>query len=280
MEIVGLKTFKAVVDEGGIKGASEKLHTVQSNITSRIQKLEEELDAKLFGITGRKLELTPTGQLLYRYAQEILQLEQQAASAIRLSKGSYDLRVGTPETFAAVHLPRALKALKQAYPQIRPKIHTATSAELVIAVQNNKVDCAVVGNVTPHESIRSVPIVDESLVVVTPQDGEYEQVLCVREEGCAYRKCAEAWQQQAGRSDDQKLVMSSADGVLGCIAGGLGYTVISENMVIGSRYEKDLLMEKVSHGDEYVHVSMIYRKDNPLEEGIQQLIEMFPAKIS
>jgi len=132
--------------------------------------------------------------------------------------------------------------------------------------------------VTPHESIRSVPVVDEPLMVVTTLDGEYEPMLCVREEGCAYRKCAEAWQQQAGRSDDQKLVMSSADGVLGCIAGGLGYTVISENMVIGSRYEKELLMEKVSHGDKYVHVSMIYRKDNPLEEGIQQLIQMFPTR--
>ena len=34
MELIGLKTFKAVVDEAGIKGASEKLHGVQSNITS------------------------------------------------------------------------------------------------------------------------------------------------------------------------------------------------------------------------------------------------------
>lgn len=37
MEVLTLKTFKAVVDEGGIKGAADKLHTVQSNITNRIK---------------------------------------------------------------------------------------------------------------------------------------------------------------------------------------------------------------------------------------------------
>lgn len=48
MEILTLKTFKAVVDEEGIKGAADKLHTVQSNITNRIKKLERELDTKRF----------------------------------------------------------------------------------------------------------------------------------------------------------------------------------------------------------------------------------------
>ena len=50
MEILTLKTFKAVIEEGGIKGAAEKLHTVQSNITNRIQKLEIELDLSLIHI--------------------------------------------------------------------------------------------------------------------------------------------------------------------------------------------------------------------------------------
>ena len=60
MEILTLKTFKAVVDEGGIKAAAVKMHTVQSNITNRIQKLERELDTKLFTLIGRKLQLTST----------------------------------------------------------------------------------------------------------------------------------------------------------------------------------------------------------------------------
>ena len=109
MEITSLRTLVAVVDEGGIRGASGRLNTVQSNITARIHKLEKELDAKLFRLVGRRLELTPAGELLYDYAEEILRLEHQATSAVLRSKGSYDLRIGTAETFAAVHLPLVLK---------------------------------------------------------------------------------------------------------------------------------------------------------------------------
>ncbi|WP_299181674.1 LysR family transcriptional regulator [uncultured Neptuniibacter sp.] len=278
MEILGLRTFKAVVDEGGIKGASAKLNTVQSNITSRIQKLEDELGSKLFTLVGRKLVTTPSGQLLYDYANQILQLEYQATSAISEITGSYDLRVGVPETFAAVHMPLVLKSLKQSHPEIHPKIYTDTSAKLVMAVLNNRVDCAMVGDPQAHKELVIVPVVDEELVIVTPLDGEYDSVLFVREDGCGYRKCALSWQQASGRSEDGLMVMSSSDGVLGCVAAGLGYTVIGRNMVTGSRYEKALRSEPVNVGVGHVRISMVYRRGNPLESGINNLVQLFPYK--
>ncbi len=274
MEILTLKTFKAVVDEGGIKGAADKLHTVQSNITNRIKKLERELDTKLFNLMGRKLQLTPSGQQLFEYANQILQLEYQATSAILLDKGSYELRVGMPETFAAVHMPLALKQLKQNHSEIRTKIYTDTSDRLVFAVLNNKVDCAALGNAPQHENLVVIPIVQEELVMVTPHDNDHDCVLFLREEGCGYRKCALLWKQEAGRGSDQLMVMSSADGILGCISAGLGYTIIGKNMVVGSRYEKSLVMTPVSHGPKYVQLSVVYRKGSPLESGILTLAKL------
>ncbi len=267
MEILMLKTFQAVVDEGGIKGAADKLHTVQSNVTNRIQKLERELDTKLFKLVGRKLQITPSGQQLCEYANQILQLEYQATSAISQNKDRYELRVGMPETFAAVHMPLALKKLKQNHSEIRTKIYTDTSDRLVFAVLNNKVDCAALGNAPKHENLVVIPIVQEELVMVTPLESDYDPVLFVREEGCGYRKHALAWQQEAGRNTDELMVMSSADGVLGCISAGLGYTIIGKNMVVGSRYEKSLVMTPVSHGPAYVQLSIVYRKGSPLESG-------------
>jgi DNA-binding transcriptional LysR family regulator len=275
MEILTLKTFKAVVDEGGIKGAAERLHTVQSNITNRIKKLEGELDTKLFNLVGRKLELTPSGQQLYDYADQILQLEYQATSAILRDKGSYELRVGMPETFAAVHMPLALKKLKQNHAEIRTKIYTDTSERLVFSVLNNKVDCAALGNAPKHENLVIIPIVKEELVMVTSLESQHDPVLFVRDDGCGYRKHALFWQEVAGRSSDELMVMSSADGVLGCISAGLGYTIIGKNMVVGSRYEKSLVMTPVIYGPRYVQLSIVYRKGSPLEAGILTLAKLF-----
>lgn len=70
------------------------------------------------------------------------------------------------------------------------------------------------------------------------------------------------------------MLMSSADGILGCIAAGLGYTIIGKNMVVGSRYEKSLVMTPVSHGPKYVQLSIVYRKGTPFEPGILTLTKL------
>lgn len=274
MEILTLKTFKTVVDEEGIKGAADKLHTVQSNITNRIKKLEKELDTKLFNLIGRKLQLTPNGQKLYEYADKILQLEYQATSDILSNKGNYELRIGMPETFAAVHMPLALKKLKQNNSEIRAKIFTDTSDQLVFSVLNNKVDCAAIGNAPKHKDLEVIPVVQEELVMVTPLEGSHDPVLFVRDEGCGYRKHALFWRQEASRGSDELMIMSSADGVLGCISAGLGYTIIGKNMVIGSRYEDSLSISPVSYGPKHVQLSIVYRKASPLESGILALAKL------
>lgn len=274
MEILTLKTFKAVVDEGGIKGAADKLHTVQSNITNRIKKLEGELDSKLFNLVGRKLQLTPSGQHLLEYANNIIQLESQAKFAILHDKGSYELRVGMPETFAAVHMPLALKKLKKDHSEIRTKIYINTSARLVSAVLNNKVDCAALGDAPKNKNLIVCPIFQEELVMVTPIEGEHDPVMFIRDEGCSYRKHALIWQQLAGQASDELMVMSSAEGILGCISAGIGYTVMGKTMVIGSRYEESLAMHPVCYGPKHVKLSVIYRKESLLEPGILTLTKL------
>ena len=72
--------------------------------------------------------------------------------------------------------------------------------------------------------------------------------------------------------------MSSADGVLGCVSAGLGYTIMGKNMVIGSRYEKPLCITPVSFGPKHVELSIVYRKDCPLEPGVLALAELLQIK--
>lgn len=275
MEILNLKTFKAVVDEQGIKGASVTLNTVQSNISIRLQKLEQELHTKLFKLSGRKLTLTPAGFILYDYAGQILSLEHQAVTAIEQSLGSYTLRIGTPETFAAVHLPQALKKLRKTHSEIQAKLTTATSDFLTIDVLNRKVDCAFVGGAVSHPQLVAIPVVCEELVLVEPLDKCYAPVMIVREEGCAYRKCAMSWRQEVVKNQQEIMQMSSVEGLLGCIAAGLGYTIIGKNMVENSRYENSLSFQKIEVGNDSVIISLIYRRDSTLKEGVKSLAKLF-----
>ena len=110
--------------------------------------------------------------------------------------------------------------------------------------------------------------------MVTPIEGVHDPVLFVRDEGGGYRKRAIFWQQEAGREGEELMVMSSADGILGCISAGLGYTIIGKNMVVGSRYEESLAMQPVNYGPKHIKLSIIYRKTSLLESGILTLAKL------
>ncbi|MCO4758094.1 MAG: LysR family transcriptional regulator [Oceanospirillaceae bacterium] len=275
MELLALRTLKAVVEEGGIKAASLKLHTVQSNITTRIQRLEEELDAALFVRRGRKLELTQSGEILYNYANQMLQLERQATAAVHLAADNYELHIGSPEPFAAVHLPAALQALRRDYSNIIPKVHSATSAELITAVLDHQLDCAFVGGQVEHGELNVIPAVQEEMVVVTSKEQAGEPTLIIRGDGCAYRERALAWQRKTGRSNEETMVMSTVDGLLGCVAAGLGYTVISREMVTQNRYEHSLQLESLNATESAMNIMLIHRKDALPIEAINILAGLF-----
>ncbi len=69
--------FWTVAKEGGMSRAAERLHLAQPTLSSQIKKLETSLGAKLFDRTGRSLVLTDTGQIVYRYAEEIFSLGRE-----------------------------------------------------------------------------------------------------------------------------------------------------------------------------------------------------------
>src|SRR5262249_3417257 len=77
MDVADLRIFRSVVEEGGITRAAEKLNRVQSNVTTRVRQLEEDLGVNLFIREGKRLHLSPTGKLLLEYADRLLDLAQQ-----------------------------------------------------------------------------------------------------------------------------------------------------------------------------------------------------------
>ena len=106
MDLSDLRIFTAVVREGGVTRAAEKLNRVQSNVTTRIRQLEEDLDVALFIREGKRLHLAPAGQVLLGYADRLLALADEARSSIRDPRPRGLFRLGAMESTAAVRLPK------------------------------------------------------------------------------------------------------------------------------------------------------------------------------
>ena len=247
MELVALRTFQAVVEEGGILAASRKLNTVQSNVTTRIRRLEEELGAELFFRKGRGLELAPPGRVLLDYTRRMLMLERQTTAAVRqVGESTGELRIGAMETFAALHLPRALKAVRASHPGMELRVFTDTSAALADKVRQHKLDCAFIAGPVVDSDLRFEELVVEELVQVHAAGSDpLQQPLILFREGCAYRARALAWQRSQGHTLTDAMEFGTLEGILGCVSVGLGWTLMPRRVVEQSLHVDDLVVETV-----------------------------------
>ena len=110
LDLADLRIFLAVVSEGGILKASRKLHRVPSSITTRIQRLEASTGTALFHRHKQRLHLSPGGEMLRGYAEKLLRLCEEAASAMAGSAPAGVLRLGALESTTASRLPAVLAA--------------------------------------------------------------------------------------------------------------------------------------------------------------------------
>lgn len=245
VEIQALRTFQAVVEEGGILSAARRLNTVQSNVTARIKRLEEEVGVELFYRQGRGLELAPSGRVLLDYARQILQLESQATMAVRqVGDKTGELRIGAMETFAALRLPQALSSLRQSYPQLDLRVTTDTSGGLLDKLLKHQLDCAFVGGPVEHPELLTTEVLHETLVLAYARQSDYRHLpLILFREGCVYRERALLWQRECGHPFSEVMEFGTLDGILGCVAIGLGCTLVPQWVVDNSRYPQALAVE-------------------------------------
>ncbi|MEH6471368.1 MAG: LysR substrate-binding domain-containing protein [Halopseudomonas sp.] len=281
MELLSLRTFQAVAEEGGVLSASRKLNTVQSNVTTRIKRLEEELGTELFYRKGRGLELAPSGRVLLDYARQLLQLESRAGAAVRqVGEQTGELRIGTMETFAALRLPSALKAVRQAHAGLELRVETNTSSVLIERVLDHKLDCGFVGGRVDHPDLEVSEVVQEELVLVrSAQQADGQSALILFREGCAYRACALAWQRECGHQVNEVMELGTLDGILGCVAVGLGCTLMPRRVVEYSRFRQELSVEALPAHLAMIPTMMIRHRNAVPLKAVTTLVEALALEL-
>ena len=83
LDLKDLRCFISVYERKGFARAAVELHTVQSNVSARIRKLEEEIGSPLFERLHRSIRPTEKGELMYRYATRVLAEVSELEAAMR-----------------------------------------------------------------------------------------------------------------------------------------------------------------------------------------------------
>ncbi|MFP3497782.1 LysR family transcriptional regulator [Pseudomonas sp. SIMBA_059] len=142
-DILLLKTFVAVVDEGGFSRAAARLHLTQSAVSGHLRRLEEQVGKSLLIRTTRAQQLTPDGARLIAYARGILALNRDAWAELTRSAWEGNLRLGVSEEFAEARLLRELQAAAAEYPGMQISVQVGIPGTLLTLMKQGELDVVV-----------------------------------------------------------------------------------------------------------------------------------------
>jgi DNA-binding transcriptional LysR family regulator len=240
MNATDLKVFEAVARHGSMNRAAAELNTVQSNVTGRVRALELELGVLLFQRHARGVKVTPAGRRMLPFSVRISKLLSDARVAATddgVPRGV--LEVGTLETTAAVRFPSILASFTKAHPQVRLVVTTGTTCSLVEDVVECRLEGAFVMGPVDHPDLQQESVFREELVLVTPRSIRRIEDLSsisglktiVFRVGCSYRKRLDNVLNKAGILVAQPLEFGSIEAILGCVAAGVGITLLPKRVV-------------------------------------------------
>ncbi|MCM3763644.1 LysR family transcriptional regulator [Neobacillus niacini] len=172
MNLDSLKMFCLVVDEGSISKAARLSYVSQPAVTRQIRQLEEMYGALLFERTDGKLKLTKAGEILYPYAQEIVEYLKRSVEAVQEVTGCEEsiLNVGASLTIGEYMLPAILSGFTRSFPKIKFNILIGNTPAMIAKLENNEIDIALVESGVENTEFIIEKFAEDELILVTPNN--------------------------------------------------------------------------------------------------------------
>ena len=168
-----LRYFLAIVDEGSVTRAAERLRVAQPSLSQAVRAFEQELGVELFHRVGRGLRLSAAGQALTGPARQILRAMDDARNAI---SGVVELRAGTLEiaalaTLAVDPMAKLIGRFRELHPGLRVTVLEPESADGVRAlVREGACELGAAHLPLPGDQLTAHPLGEQELLFVLPPD--------------------------------------------------------------------------------------------------------------
>jgi DNA-binding transcriptional LysR family regulator len=243
-----LAAFCAVVERGSFSQAAERLGVTQPAVSLQVRALEERLGRKLLDRSGRRVEPTEAGRVLYRNAQRLLAVEEQLLAEVADDEGGElrgRLAVGASTGPGAHLVPLLLCEFARAHPAVRVSLSIADTHAVTEHVAARELELGVVGALRRHRALEFEPLVRDEIVLAVPPGHRLagrdiavselrEETLVVMQEGAGVRHVVEDELRRAGvrlRELEPRLELGLQESVKSAVAAGYGVTFISRTAI-------------------------------------------------
>lgn len=170
MDIRQLEALLAVVEFGSFSAAAEALHTVQSNVSTRVSRLETELGTRL--IDRRTKALTPDGQAVAARARNVVNELQAIPSDLAAMEDEIigHVRIGVIASTARWLVARVLSAIEVELPRVTLAITEAPTSTILTLVNGKGLDAGVVSLPVDRPGVEIESLFEEDVLLVAQPD--------------------------------------------------------------------------------------------------------------
>ena len=166
MTIVQLEYLLALEKYGSFVTAAEHCFVTQPTLSMQVQKLEEELDVKLFDRSKQPVIPTETGKKILHHARRILDESTRIKELVKEERNeiSGELRLGIIPTLAPYLLPLFVSEFINAYPLLRLSVTELTTEQIIAALKNDELDCGLLATPLKETALFETPLFYEPFV--------------------------------------------------------------------------------------------------------------------
>ena len=293
MEVRQLQTFCVLVEELNFTRTAERVHTVQSNVTSQIKSLEAELGTQLFDRLAKRVLLTEAGHRFLPYAERALAAMEQGHRAVKFgSEPAGPLRIGAPESVLTYRLPEVLKLFRKRYPQVELVFRPGLVDKLTDALESGKLDLAIcMSDVVEGDQLRSIRMRTEEIYLFGTADHPLanarkvhakdlvDQTLLLTEAGCGYRKKLDAQLALAGIRPQHITEFSSVEAIKQCVSAGMGLGLLPGIVIACELTKKQFSVLNWSGGPMTIATHIVWHKDKWMSPGMKAFLDVMRAKL-
>ncbi|KQL32759.1 LysR family transcriptional regulator [Bacillus sp. FJAT-25509] len=171
MELRHLKTFKYVAEYLNFTKAARQLNFTQPAVTAQIQTLEHELKQELFIRVGKKTYLTPEGEILKTYTDQLFSIVEKIESSFTEHPNSYgNVSIAASENLCTNYFPYIISEYLMLYPNLQIKLYSCKRDEIIKGIESNKYDIGIISGELSKNEITNIVIGEDDIILIVSKD--------------------------------------------------------------------------------------------------------------
>ncbi|WP_075981090.1 LysR family transcriptional regulator [Bacillus massilinigeriensis] len=223
-----------LASEMNMRKAAERLFVSQPALSQRLQTIEKEWGTKLFVRSQKGLSLTPAGEIVIEFVNDVLQKEERVRESISAlnSEVHGTLKIAVASIVGQNWLPQVLKKYVNRYPQAKISLITGWSSEILRHLYDDQVHIGIIRGTPDWKGVK-IHLFKDSLYLVDKEITKPEQILDTdrpfiqfKSDSNYYQEIQEWWHRHFQNSPKRTIIVDQIETCKQMAFNGIGYAIL------------------------------------------------------